>query len=129
MNSEIRSSQLSSRCSGKRRCCHDLREVAPLSRVGGICAALTAPRKLQRNMYELRNASVHQWFALVGVAGVGVALAWWMLAGGQCGMEEQCQVGPYTSSQCEDGHILLAAQSRKKTGRPVSYYLDNHPSI
>ena len=70
MNSEIRSSQLSSRCSGKRRCCHDLREVAPLSRVGGICAALTAPRELQRSMYELHNASMHQWFALAGVAGV-----------------------------------------------------------
>ena len=37
-------------------------------------------RELQRSMYELRNASMHQWFALVGVAGVGVALAWWMLA-------------------------------------------------
>ena len=106
--------RLSSRCSGKRRCCHDLREVAPLSRVGGICAALTAPRKLQRNMYELRNASVHQWFALVGVAGVGVVLAWWMLAGGQRGMEEQCQVGPYTSSQCEDGHIHLRPRAVRK---------------
>ena len=39
-------------------------------------------RELQRNMYELRDASKAQRLMLAGMAGVCVAIAWWLLLGG-----------------------------------------------
>ena len=39
-------------------------------------------KKLQRSMYAVRGASLPQRITLAGMAGVWVAVAWWLLAGG-----------------------------------------------